>query len=231
MSFTTESDLSAELQELENQLANLVPNAVPDDLFARIGQPVNHDPQSMPPESDLDALEEHLGQLAPSSMPMDMVGRMTRAMDRWHEHVPVEEKVVSFGVEKSTPVRRKWDRSLLAAAAAVAMLGAVSALVLPRFVNPAHAEGVVLNDAPAMTPDFSITSVVEPRDAWLLPDSLSHKVVNTTDRGVVMTHDNTPHRCIRVDYVDRMVVQDEQGREIEIIRPSVDIMLLPVETY
>jgi hypothetical protein len=231
MSFTPEADLTAELRELEQQLAGLEPSALTEDLLARMEQSVNHQQHPIDEEGNLDELEVHLGQMAPSSMPMDMLGRMTRAMDRWHEHVPVEEKVVSFGGRNPAPVRRQFGAGMLSAAAAVAMLGAVTALVLPRFFHPAQSVGVVATDDRVVEPDFEVTTVVEPRDAWLLPDSLSHKVTNTSDRGIVMTRDNIPHRCIRVDYVDRLKVQDEEGREIEIERPSVDIMLFPVETY
>ena len=232
MPFTSKPELSAELRELEQQLADLVPCALPKDLLDRMEASANHAQCPVDEDGSLDQLEAHLGQLAPATMPTDMLGRMARAMDLWHEHVPVEEKVVAFGATNPAPARRQFGAGMLAAAAAVALLGAVTALVLPRFLGPAQATGgVVVTADPVIEPGFAVTSVVEPRDAWLLPGSLSHKVTNTSDRGIVMTRDNTPHRCVRVDYMDLIKVQDEEGREIEIERPSVDIMLLPVETY
>ena len=121
---------------------------------------------------------------------------------------------------------------MIAAAAAVAMLGAVTALVLPRFMNDsgANTPPVISTHIPDVDSDNTVMVDAAPRDAWLLPDSLSHKVTNTSDHGVVMTSDNTPHRVIRVDYVDRIMMQDDEGREIEIKRPGIDYMLLPVET-
>ncbi len=232
MPFTSKPDLTAELRELERQLADLVPCALPEDLLVRMEASANHAPPAMDEDGSLDQLEAHLGQLAPATMPMDMLGRMARAMDRWHEHVPVEEKVVSFGTGNPAPARRPFSAGMLAAAAAVAVLGAATALVLPRYLDPAQSTGgLATADDSLIEPEFAVTSMVEPRDAWLLPGSLSHKVTHTSDRGIVMTRDNTPHRCVRVDYIDRIKVQDEEGREIEIERPSVDIMLLPVETY
>jgi len=236
MPLTTENELSPELLELEKQLGRLVPSSMSQDLLGRMEQSMHGTAKESRLDSDdLDDLEIHLGQMAPATMPEDILGRMVRAMDSWHEHVPVEEKVVPFGEsggerEEATPSRKRYGSGMLAAAAAVAMLGAVTALVMPRLMNESDVGGVVATVEDTIVPDRQITAFSEPRDAWIVPDSLSHKVTNTSDRGVVVSRDNTPHRCIRVEYVDRIKVQDEEGREIEIERPGVDIMLLPVET-
>jgi len=239
MPLTTENELSPELRELEQQLESLVPSSMSQDLFGRMEESM----QGVVKDSQLGSdgfndLEIHLGQMAPATMPDDILGRMVRAMDTWHEHVPVEEKVVPFGEsggesgvgnEEDASSRKRYGGGMLAAAAAVAMLGAVTALVMPRFMNVSGVSSSVATVEEPTAPERQITAFSEPRDAWIVPDSLSHKVTNTSDRGVVMSRDNTPHRCIRVEYVDRIKVQDEEGREIEIERPGVDIVLLPVE--
>ena len=236
MSFTTENELSPELLELEKQLRSIVPSSMSQDLLDRMEYSMHGTAkESRSDSSDLDDLETHLGQMAPASMPDDILGRMVRAMDRWHEHVPVEEKVVPFGEsgdesEEATPSRKRYGGGMISAAAAVAMLGAVTALVMPRVMNTSDFGSSDATVEETAVQDHQIPVFAEPRDAWIIPDSLSHKVTNTSDRGVVMSRDNTPHRCIRVEYVDRIKVQDEEGREIEIERSGVDIMLLPVET-
>ena len=192
-----------------------------------------------PAAAEFDDLEIHLEQMAPASMPEDMLGRMVRAMDRWHEHVPVEEKVVPFGENADAQNlnqksgRKAYGGGMIAAAAAVAMLGAVAALVLPRVMNSSESNNsVVVVGDDSIGGSNSMGSVVnQPHDAWLVPDSLSHNVTNTRDQGVVMSRDNTPHRCIRVDYINKMKVQDDEGREIEIERPGSNYMLLPVEIH
>jgi len=238
MPLTTEHELSPELRELEQQLQGFVPCALSQDLFDHVEQSMNvAGNEKWVVSDDLDDLEIHLEQIAPATMPEDMLGRMVRAMDLWHEHVPVEGKVVPFGEsggerEEAAPSRRQYGGGMIAAAAAVAMLGAVTALVLPRFMNEsgANTPPVVSTNTPAVDSGNTVMVDATPRDAWLLPDSLSHKVTNTSDHGVVMTSDNTPHRVIRVDYEDCIMMQDDEGREIEIKRPGVDYMLLPVET-
>lgn len=248
MSLTHEDKLTPELLEIERQLSALEPCALSEDLVARVEKSVHISTGAE--DAELAELEQHLGHITPAAMPSDMISRMARAMDRWHEYVPVEEKIVEFGEQalegavdsgtdsgagKITPghSRRGHSAGMLAAVAAVALFGAVSALVMPHFHHPTSpGNGVVASvDSKSSDDDVRVTSKVQPRDAWLVPDSLSHKVTSTSDRGVVMTRDNTPHRCIRVEYTARMIVLDEDGREIEIKRPSIDYMLLPVETH
>lgn len=244
MSLITEHELSQDLRELEQELQGLIPSSMSPGLCDRLEQSMNASVEDIQPSSgDLDDLEIHLEQLAPASMPDDILGRMVRAMDRWHEHVPVEEKVVPFGEggenEKTQlPSRKQSGGGMLAAVATVALLGAVTALVMPHVSNqpgssdPGSSMSPVVGSPVSEPIDSNVGAIshVAPREAWLVPDALSHKVTNTSDNGVVMTRDNTPHRCIRVDYVDRIKMQDDQGREIEIERPGVDFMLLPVET-
>ncbi|MCP5536199.1 MAG: hypothetical protein H7A51_08195 [Akkermansiaceae bacterium] len=235
MSITPEHELTPELRELEQQLSSLVPSSVPQSLLGSMEQSMSvTDTNASSASHGFDELEVHLGHMAPATMPTDMLNRMVRAMDRWHEQVPVEEKVVPFGESGGdrTSAGKKSSGGMLAAAAAVAMLGAAMALVSPHFLNDSSSQestpvaGVNRPDNSAL----SMVGHVEPHDAWLIPDSLSHNVTNTSDNGVIIAGDNTPHRCIRVDYIDRVKVQDDQGREFEIKRPGVRYMLLPVET-
>lgn len=238
--------LDQELLDLEARLAALVPRALPAEVVARVDAAVDHPVVEAALEmhdAELADLETHLGQLSPSGMSGDVLSRMVQAMDRWHEHVPVEEKVVPFGAPNElAPAAAGKARGykMYAAAAAVALLGAAAALVTSRPGPPSDA-GVA--DAgspqgpagsPAAAPAFSSAHAVDvqsaPRDAWLVPGSLSHKVTNTTDAGILMTRDNVPHRSIRIDYVDRIKVLDEDGREIEVARPGVQYVLIPVRT-
>ena len=70
-------------------------------------------------DDELRAIEDQLEQLSPTAMPDDMLARMEAAMDRWHESVPVEEKIVAF-----EPIQQEKGRLRLfntwASAAAVA---------------------------------------------------------------------------------------------------------------
>jgi len=78
--------------------------------------------------------------------------------------------------------------------------------------------------------NFVVAKPSRMNGATLTSNFLSHKVTNTSDNGVVFSNDNTPHRCIRVDYIDRIKGEDASGRQVEINTPGVDFLLIPVET-
>lgn len=247
MSDHMEHSLDQELLDLESQLASLVPSAMPGELVARVESAIDHsliDAAVEMNDAELGDLETHLGQLAPAGLSGDVLSRMVRAMDRWHEFVPVEEKVVPFGASKQPSADQEQTKqksanySMYAAAAAVALLGAVAALVMPQ-LNQTNTVAIAgENTQPSQdvssSDDLGNIHAVDvknaPRDAWLVPDSLSHKVTNTRDTGILMTRDNVPHRSIRIDYTDQIKVLDEDGREIEITRPGVQYVLIPVQT-
>ena len=224
-----------ELHEIENMLSSMVPCALPEQTTVQLESAMNEEIAACAcDESGLNDLEKHLGQMAPATMRTDVLSRMVKAMDMWYEQVPEEEKVVSFGeAEAAKSSGRSRSGGMLAAAAAVAILGAVTALVMPRFSNGTDTGQLpVANRAPVdhATSDVHFSGNVEPRDAWIVPEATGHKVVNTMDRGLVMTADNTPHRCIQLQSIETIRLEDESGREIMIERPAVKYVLVPVET-
>jgi len=78
---------------------------------------------------------------------------------------------------------------------------------------------------------ISANSVPSTHAGRLLQDSLTHKVTNSSDQGVVLSGDNVPHRCIRVEYIDRVMVERADGRRVMLSRPGVKYVLYPVETH
>jgi hypothetical protein len=235
-----EHSLDDELRAIELQLSDLTPCKLSSDVLLRmeqaLGQWCEHDERSDVRagrplnESDTNELEVHLSQISPAALPEDMLTRMSRAMDSWHQYVPVEEKVVPFGDTRMSSSSR-FGGNMWTAAAAVAVLGAVTALVMPRFSSPQGSAVVAQKVLPSSS---SMNSVVAKSSrmngATLTSNFLSHKVTNTSDNGVVFSNDNTPHRCIRVDYIERIKGEDASGRQVEINTPGVDFLLIPVET-
>ena len=247
-----DNQLDRELLELEAQLASLVPSAMPTELASSVSAQVDHsiiDASVNVHDSELKDLEAHLELLSPTGLTTDVLSRMNNAMDRWHEYVPVEEKVVPFGQSEptqeavhSSQATKQSNSRMYAAAAAVALLGAAAALVIPNLnQNTGSGSGLASGGNTAEpssngiatypAPEIGAVDVLsENNEAWIVPNSLSHKVTHTSDAGVLMSRDNIPHRRIRIDYVDQVKILRLDGREIEIDRPGVQYMLIPVET-
>ena len=248
MSNRMEHSLDDELQAIEIQLAHLAPSSVSSDMLGRMeqlmgqwGDPqLESDRQSSPihfADGDLTELEVHLDRLSPAAVSDGMLDRMSQAMDRWHEDVSDEVNVVPFNEnrQRHQSTRRFFGGGMLSAAAAVAVLGVVTAFVYPHLTSPQSSSIAQVESATpqhlsntVISSSHSDTSVVQ--NAWVTSEALSHKVTSTRDRGVIFSDDNIPHRCIRIDYIDKIKVIDKEGREIEIKTPGVNYMLIPVET-
>lgn len=233
-----EHSLDDELLDIENQLSQLSPRNLPGDLLNRIDQlsgPLEGLETTKEPADGLAQLELHLGLVHPAALPDEMINRMSAAMDRWHQQ-PGEEntsdKILPFNghqqKSKQAPVRL-IKGNMWKAAAAVAVLGALSALLAPQ--NGKQGGGSTTAQAPTETKaPASVQNVQNQPNLWMASDSMSHNVTRTQDTGVVMARGNNPHRCIRVDYINRIKAKDADGREIEIKSPGVDYVLIPVET-
>ena len=75
-------------------------------------------------DEELREIEDQLDQLAPAAMPDDMLARMEQAMEKWHEHVPVEEKIVPFEpVQQDKGSLRTFNTWASAAAVALISVG------------------------------------------------------------------------------------------------------------
>ena len=59
-------------------------------------------------DAELNKLEEELKKLSPLGMPDDMISRLDNAMARWHEQVPVEEKIVPLNQEPEKKETTGW---------------------------------------------------------------------------------------------------------------------------
>lgn len=231
MSDSIEHSLNEDLQALESMLASLTPRAIPRDVFSCVEK---QSQVAMSSQGDLDGFDElegHLNQLSPTAVPDDMLSRMSQAMDGWHEHVAEVDKVLPF-----TPNKRRvpqiFNKGMLSAAAAVAVLGAVTALVMPQFSisqSQSYADSSPAAPASSAATQLSNDTGVLSRSR-MASEGLSHQVTRTTDSGVVFSDDNQPLRCIRVDYIDQVKGVDGSGRNIEIKTPGIDYILIPVQT-
>ena len=245
MSESMEPSLDDELRAVEAMLVNLTPKAIPDHMLNQAKGLMAEQAGELNPSNanDLDELEQHLSQISPVTMHEDMLNRMSKAMDRWQDDGNARvDSVVPF-----TPSKRRkpnfFSRGMLSAAATVALLGAVTALTIPNLAPTqpnSFAESSPVSVAPELVSPVNtvavsnnvsdVTNVRNVSNTTYAPDALSHKVTSTSDRGVILSKNKSPLRCIRVDYVDRVKGVDANGNALEIKNPGVDYLLIPVET-
>lgn len=187
-------------------------------------------------DSELEKIEAELGRLSPECMPEGLIRRMEAAMEGWQD-LPEEnsrnlDKVVPFRPRQDEPEERsKTSRSSLwAAAASVALLGGVAAMV---FTASPDARNVATGKENGDGGKQATTSVVNPSAVFpieMAPTTAKRKIVDASERDVIIPNGARPMRLRRVNLVDRVVFLSPGGQEVHVEVPSVNYQLVPVPT-
>ena len=132
----------------------------------------------------------------------------------------VDEKIVLFP-KANTSIHVRRQRPIWAAAAAVALIGAASALLVPSGRAPAT---VARQNTPASPPP-----VTRATGGNLMPATFNRGLSEVHDEGVVWKSNNQPHSLVRVVYKDKITVTKD-GRTYQVEQPRVEYMLVPAKT-
>ncbi len=207
--------MDSELQNIEDVLKAIRPAAPAPACMDRLLAAVEGRIQRTDPA--LKAVEDRLAGIAPASLSAPLADSMLATVSRIP--FPVDEKVVLFpGGAKTGPVARP-RRSWFAAAAAVAVAGAFSALM----VDPVSHSSSGAESAAAA--DGSTAPRVAPKG--FVPASVGTGVEQASDEGVMWTPDGKPMRMVRVIYSDKVKYLNERGEVIEVERPRVEYLMVP----
>jgi len=249
----SDHELPQELLELEEQLCELVPASVCCELHSRLEESMitSMSAQVHFEEStqELEALEVHLKEMAPVSMPANMLDRMAQAMDQWQEADFADENIIGFrdnGLRKKTK-SKLFGVGFLSAAAAVALIAAVTALVIPDIATKgtktlAQNTPPDFNASDFKSPDFSnqssnirgisAPSIASGNAASMspMPEVLTSKVINSKET-IVYDDSENPYRFVEVEYMDEVKVKSRDGRDVILSRPRKDGYLIPIKVY
>lgn len=184
-------------------------------------------------DPELQDIERQLTGLRPAPLSDDLLARLEAVALRVpavKEVSSESEKIVPF---PSAPVReqkRESHRPAWAAAAAVAILGAMTALMIPREgatreVGPVADTGKLT--IPQEAPPARVAKPPFTGNSGVIPASLGGpSVLSAQDQGVV-SGPNGPMRTMRVIYRESVKVPTEDGRWIEIQQPREEWILVP----
>jgi len=125
------SIMDSDIQQLEETLSELKPQPLPVDLLARLDLAMNEqvaDEIEEVAEAEEMCIADELSDLEPAPISPEMIARLDEAMSKWHESVPVEEKVIPLNQENA--VQKKGHQWMgWKSAAAVGVLGASMAFL------------------------------------------------------------------------------------------------------
>lgn len=133
----------------------------------------------------------------------------------------VDEKIVLFPKGNASESPRR-HRPIWGAAAAVALIGAASALLMPTANRP---HSVARQSDPSPTSSIATTPAGN-----FVPASFNRDLGEVSDEGIVWQSNETPHNVVRVVYKEKITLKDANGRTVEVEQPRVKYMLVPAKT-
>lgn len=131
----------------------------------------------------------------------------------------VDAKIVPFPkVTAVDPARR--SRPVWGAAAAVALIGAATALLMPTGKGPEPApRALAANPPPIKSSSYG----------GFAPAGFNRGLSEVHDEGIIWKSNNQPHSVVRVVYKDLMTLKDAGGRTVQVEQPRIEYMLVPAK--
>lgn len=202
--------MNDELQDLESSLSALRPLRTDDALLDRLESAADGTLTELT-VSEL-RFEAMLSGHRPAALPADFFASLEKVVAS--TPFPVGEKIVMFTKGNVAPKNIRRFRPY-AAAAAVALMGAVTALMIPTgSIAPKNGGPIVSNPGPSKLP------------GGFVPASYGNNLQTASDEGVIWK-DNRPHRMVRVVYNERASFIDGNGKRVEVEQPRVEYILVP----
>jgi len=209
--------MNLDIPQIEELLRSMRPTRIPADLRARIGsaitQATTHDP-----------LQAAIASSRPSPLSPALSNRLEEALSRIpHPH---SGKVVHFpATRKESTAPAAWKK--WAVAAAVALMGATSALLVPH--PPAGSHTQQASNTPAPQDSARTNSSPAINAGSLVPAGYRRGLSEAKDEGIVWQPQYGPHRRLKLVYRELVTLHDQTGRVYQVERPRVEYVLVPAK--
>lgn len=210
---TPSSKLNAELAE---QLKKIILPSLNDDFLNRLVAAA--DGTDLTTSLTQDTQANKIGSIQPSPLGAGLNSKLLEAIGDAPFHK--DEKIVLFNKPNRTTKSRKIVRFNLAAAAAVALLGCMTALFLPD-----QQKSIAENDAKPVS--ASTQSAQASTNPNFVPASFSRNLSDARDEGVIWRNQAQPLRLLRFTYMDEVQLRDETGKIIQVSKPKFEYVILP----
>ncbi len=200
---------------LDTELRQLQCSALDDALLARLEGATNGTWTELTREEL--QFESFLRQTRPAALGHEFLARL-EGITR-DTHFIINEKIVLFPKEGRSNSARK-NYSTWAAAAAVALIGAASALMFP---TKDSVKGISRNQTGS-------SSIAIPASQNFVPAGFNRGLSEVHDEGIVWKQNKQPQRLLRFNYMEKMTYKDANGRSIEVEQPKAHYVLFPEQT-
>jgi len=207
---------------LEAELRGLQSQPLDEDFLRRLEACADGTWTTLTPE------ELRLEGLLRKTLPAKLEAGFLADLEKVVQGVPfaVDEKIVLFPKGNQVP-RERARRPMWAAAAAVALIGGASALLVPvSKPTDGYAAG---GKQPTVTTVPGPTTPSPALARNYAPASFNSGVREVHDEGTVWRA-NQPHSLMRVIYNDKITVPGKDGRTYQVESPREGFILVPAQT-
>lgn len=208
--------MDREFQEIEAALKALRPAPADAACLDRLAAAMQGSLQSADPA--LQAIERELAGLRPPALAAGLAGRLLETVTR--TPFPVDGKVVLFPGPVPSVRQKSARRPWWTAAAAVAVAGAFSALMLDGGRQAPAAASASAVPSPAPLADAP---------AGFVPAGVHTGLHEARDQGVIWNAKGEPVRVLRMEYRDRVKYRAADGTVVEQESPRVEYFVVPEE--
>lgn len=160
--------------------------------------------------------EQRLLAIAPATLPPALMASLESILRE--VSFPTDETIVHFPQREITTPRH--HRGWWGAAAAVALAGAITALLIPAKPGRDKLAEAIPNNP---------TAVPAPAAGDLIPAGFNRGLSEASDEGVVWQSNKQPHRVLKVIYKERVTLKDAAGRTYQVEQPRVEYILVPAK--
>jgi hypothetical protein len=213
--FQDPSTMSPDPSSLESELRQLRAAALDEALLARLEACTANTWTTLDPEQI--RFEQQLLAIAPVKLPPTLMASLEASL---HDlPFPNTQNIVPFPTPQAHTPRH--HRAWWSAAAAVALTGALTALLVPIHPHPAKLAGAPAGTHPTAPARSSAPSI---------PAGFNRSLTEARDEGVVWQSNTQPHRVLKVIYADRVTLKDASGRNYQLEQPRVEYILVPANS-
>ena len=171
--------------------------------------------------AELDPVEIHYEKRLLSVTPAKLPPALMASLEATLRDTPFSNNQIIVPFPQGKAAAPHKHRGWWGAAAAVALTGAVTALLVPMNQDTGKTAEAPPNRSHAPT---SITG------GELVPAGFNRGLSEASDQGVIWQSNKQPHRVLRVVYKDRVTLKDAAGRTYQVEQPRVEYILVPAKT-
>lgn len=161
--------------------------------------------------------EKHLRSVTPAKLPPALMASLEATL----RDVPFTTNPIIVPFPQGKTIAPRKHRGRWGAAAAVALIGAATALLVPMDQRTGNI---------AATPPNHGDQNSTPNRGKLVPAAFNRGLSEASDQGVIWQSNQQPHRVLKVVYNDQVTLKNAAGMTYQVEQPRVEYILVPAKT-